>query len=116
MERPAIIIIDMLNDFVTGALEVKRAKSVIAPLQKLVTAARLNDVPVIYSNDAHYPQDVEVTRKWGNHAIKGTPGAQVIPLNWNLTKKTTLWRSGLTAAFSRQAYTHFCGVSTRVKA
>jgi nicotinamidase-related amidase len=41
-------------------------------------AARKNDVPVIYSIDAHYPQDVEVVRKWGNHAIKGTEGAQVI--------------------------------------
>jgi nicotinamidase-related amidase len=79
LERPAIIIIDMLNDFVTGSLAIKRAKAVIAPLRRLVTAARLNDVPVVYSNDAHYPQDVEVTRKWGNHAIKGTPGAQVIP-------------------------------------
>ena len=68
----------MLNDFVTGALEVKRAQAVIEPLQRLVVAARKNDVPVIYSNDAHYPQDVEVTRKWGTHAIKGTPGAQVI--------------------------------------
>jgi nicotinamidase-related amidase len=27
----------------------------------------------------HYPQDVEITRKWGNHAIKGTEGAKVIP-------------------------------------
>jgi nicotinamidase-related amidase len=36
-------------------------------------------VPVIYSNDARYPQDVEVTRKWGKHAIKGTKGAEVIP-------------------------------------
>jgi nicotinamidase-related amidase len=68
----------MLNDFVTGTLEVKRAKAVIPPLQRLVVAARKNDVPVIYSNDAHYPQDVEVTRKWGNHAIKGTTGAEVI--------------------------------------
>ena len=41
-------------------------------------AARKNDVPVVYSIDAHYPQDVEVVRKWGNHAIKGTEGAQVI--------------------------------------
>ena len=79
LEKPAIILVDMLNDFVTGKLEVKRAKTVIAPLQRLVVAARLNDVPVIYSNDAHYPQDVEVTRKWGNHAIKGTEGALVIP-------------------------------------
>jgi nicotinamidase-related amidase len=79
LDKPAIILVDMLNDFVTGALEVKRAKSVIAPLQRLVVAARKNNVPVIYSNDAHYPQDVEVTRKWGNHAIKGTEGAKVIP-------------------------------------
>ena len=78
LDNPAIILVDMLNDFVTGTLEVKRAKAVIPPLQRLVVAARKNDVPVIYSNDAHYPQDVEVTRKWGNHAIKGTLGAQVI--------------------------------------
>ena len=79
MNKPAIILLDMLNDFVTGALKVQRANSVIAPLQRLVVAARKNDVPVIYSNDAHYPQDVEITRKWGNHAIKGTEGAKVIP-------------------------------------
>jgi nicotinamidase-related amidase len=79
LDKPAIILVDMLNDFVTGKLEVARAKSVIAPLQRLVVAARKNNVPVIYSNDAHYPQDVEVTQKWGNHAIKGTEGAKVIP-------------------------------------
>lgn len=79
LDNPAIIIVDMLNDFVTGALEAKQSKSVIPPLQRLVVAARKNDVPVIYSNDAHYPQDLEVTRKWGNHAIKGTKGAEVIP-------------------------------------
>ncbi|MGF3522841.1 MAG: cysteine hydrolase family protein, partial [Candidatus Bathyarchaeia archaeon] len=33
----------------------------------------------MYVNDAHYPQDLEVTRKWGEHAIKGTKGAEVIP-------------------------------------
>jgi nicotinamidase-related amidase len=79
LDKPAIILVDMLNDFVTGALKVQRANSVIAPLQRLVVAARKNNVPVIYSNDAHYPQDVEITRKWGNHAIKGTEGAKVIP-------------------------------------
>lgn len=79
MDKPAIILVDMLNDFVTGALKVQRANSVIVPLQGLVVAARKNNVPVIYSNDAHYPQDVEITRKWGNHAIKGSEGAKVIP-------------------------------------
>jgi nicotinamidase-related amidase len=79
LERAAVIVIDMLNDFVTGKLEAKRAKYIIPNLKRLVEAARENNVPVIYSNDAHYPQDVEITRKWGNHAIKGTEGAKVIP-------------------------------------
>ena len=79
MENPAVILVDMLNDFVTGKLEAKRAQRIIPNVVKLVKGARENNVPVIYSNDAHYPQDVEVTRKWGNHAIKGTKGAEVIP-------------------------------------
>jgi nicotinamidase-related amidase len=79
IENPAIVVIDMLNDFVTGKLEVKRTKYIIPNLKRLVEAARANGVPVVYSNDAHYPQDVEVTRKWGNHAIRDTEGAQVIP-------------------------------------
>ena len=49
MDNPAIILVDMLNDFVTGTLEIKRAKTVIPPLQRLDVAARKNDVPVIYS-------------------------------------------------------------------
>jgi nicotinamidase-related amidase len=79
LENPAVILVDMLNDFVTGKLEAKRAQRIIPNLNRLVETARENKVPVIYSNDAHYPQDVEVTRKWGNHAIKGTKGAEVIP-------------------------------------
>jgi nicotinamidase-related amidase len=79
INKPAVIVIDMLNDFVTGKLQVERTKYIIPNLKRLVEAARANGVPVIYSNDAHYPQDVEVVDKWGNHAIKGTKGAEVIP-------------------------------------
>jgi nicotinamidase-related amidase len=79
MEKPAVIIIDMLNDFVTGELRAERAGKIIHPLRKLVDAARNKGLPVIYSNDAHYPEDFEVVHKWGSHAIKGTPGAEVIP-------------------------------------
>jgi nicotinamidase-related amidase len=79
LKNPAIILVDMLNDFVTGKLQVERTKHIIPNLKRLVEAARANGVPVIYSNDAHYPQDAEVVDKWGNHAIKGTKGAEVIP-------------------------------------
>lgn len=79
MSEYAVIIIDLLNDFVTGSLKTERAQRIIPNLEKLVKAARRKGVPVIYSNDAHYPEDHEVVAKWGGHAIKGTKGAQVIP-------------------------------------
>jgi len=79
MNNKAVIIIDLLNDFVTGDLKSDRAKRVIPKLKKLIETARKRNIPVIYSNDAHYPQDVEVVEKWGKHAIKGTKGAEVIP-------------------------------------
>lgn len=79
IKNPAVILIDVQNDFFTGPLKTKRVPTIIQPLQRLLVAAHKNSVPVIYSIDSHYPQDVEVTRKWGNHAIKGTPGAEVIP-------------------------------------
>jgi nicotinamidase-related amidase len=79
IKNPVIILVDVQNDFFTGPLKIKRAINITEPLQRLVIAARKNAVPIIYSIDAHYPQDVEVVRKWGNHAIKGTEGAKVIP-------------------------------------
>jgi nicotinamidase-related amidase len=77
--KPAVILVDVQNDFFTGHLKIKRAHKIIEPLKRLVIAARLNGVPAIYSIDAHYPQDVEVVEKWGVHAIKGSEGAKVIP-------------------------------------
>ena len=79
MDNKAVIIIDMLNDFVTGDLRCERADRIIPNLKKLIEAARKHKVPVIYSNDAHFPEDAEIVQKWGKHAIKGTKGAEVIP-------------------------------------
>ena len=75
----AVILIDMLNDFVTGDLRCERAAPIVPNLKRLIDAAHESGVPVIYSNDAHYPHDIEVVRRWGKHAIKGTKGAEVIP-------------------------------------
>ncbi|MCX8182609.1 MAG: cysteine hydrolase [Candidatus Methanomethyliaceae archaeon] len=79
MERPAIIVIDMLNDFVHGSLKCERALRIIPNIKKLIDFSREKGIPVIFSNDAHYPQDPEVVNRWGAHAIKGTKGAEVIP-------------------------------------
>ena len=74
----ALVVIDMLNDFVTGKLKTDRAKHIIPNIKRLIQAARDSNVPVIYSNDAHLPVDSEL-HKWGGHAMKGTKGAEVIP-------------------------------------
>ncbi|MDH5376040.1 MAG: cysteine hydrolase [Candidatus Bathyarchaeota archaeon] len=79
MNNKAVLIIDMLNDFVTGDLKCERAKHIIPNLKKLIEAARKHNISAVYCNDAHYPEDFEVVEKWGKHAVKGTKGAEVIP-------------------------------------
>ena len=73
----AVIVIDMLEDFVNGSLKNDRAKRIIPNIAKLLAYARKHDWVVIYSNDAHLPGDPE-EKVWGPHALAGTPGAQVI--------------------------------------
>ena len=74
----AVIVIDMLNDFVTGDLKCERANKIIPKIRRLIQVARRKGIPIIYSNDTHLPHDFELGR-WGKHAIKGTKGAEVIP-------------------------------------
>jgi nicotinamidase-related amidase len=82
MSKEALLIIDMLNDFVReGApLEVPAARSILPALQTRLAAARARGVPVIYVCDAHRPDDPEFSRMgWPPHAVKGTEGAEVTP-------------------------------------
>jgi nicotinamidase-related amidase len=76
----ALIVCDMLNDFVTGALANPRSDRIIPNIQELLARARgdTKDWLVAYVNDAHLPGDIEL-EVWGEHAMAGTPGAQVIP-------------------------------------
>ena len=79
LERPAVIVVDMLVDFITGALACERAAAIVPSLSQLLDAARASGVPVIFSNDAHMPEIDREFKVWGEHAIAGTPGARVIP-------------------------------------
>ncbi|MBI3586591.1 MAG: cysteine hydrolase [Ignavibacteriales bacterium] len=74
----AVLVIDMLNDFITGKLRCERADRIIPNLIRFLAEAREKDVPVIYAGDAHLKEDFEL-RVWGEHAMKGTGGAEVIP-------------------------------------
>ena len=79
LNRPAILVVDMLNDFVYGALTCDRAKAIVPATVELLDAARAAGVPVIFCNDAHLPGIDRELKLWGDHAIAGTEGAEVIP-------------------------------------
>lgn len=76
--KHAVVVVDMLNDFITGELACERAARIIPSLERLLEAARSHGIPVIYSGDAHLPSDPEIG-VWGEHAMQGTEGAEVIP-------------------------------------
>ena len=74
----ALVIVDMLDDFVTGALANPHAERIVEPLARLLAHARASeDWVVVFSNDAHRASDPEL-RVWGEHAMEGSPGARVI--------------------------------------
>jgi nicotinamidase-related amidase len=73
----ALIVIDMLEDFVHGTLANPHVESILDPLQRLLAHARSEGWVVVFSNDAHERGDPELSI-WGEHAMAGTPGAEVI--------------------------------------
>ncbi len=78
-KRCAILVVDMLNDFVTGALKCDRGLAIVPQTAKLLKEARKKNIPVIFCNDAHLKNIDHELKLWGDHAIAGTPGAEVIP-------------------------------------
>ncbi|NLD20259.1 MAG: cysteine hydrolase [Clostridiales bacterium] len=78
-KKTAVIVVDMLQDFVYGALTCDRGKAIVPKTAELLEAARKNDVVVIFSNDEHIPEIDREFEVWGPHAVMGTPGAEVIP-------------------------------------
>lgn len=77
--RKALLVIDMLNDFVLprAPLRVPSAEGIIPVLKRRITEARSEHGAVIYLCDAHDPNDREF-QDWPPHAVEGTPGAEVI--------------------------------------
>lgn len=73
----ALVVVDMLADFVDGRLANSRARTLVEPIGRLLAYARSNGWVVVFANDAHRPGDPELA-VWGPHAMAGEPGAQVI--------------------------------------
>jgi nicotinamidase-related amidase len=76
--RYAILVNDMLNDFIHGNLKCDRAAQIIPQIKLLLEKARKKDIPIFYCNDEHLPIDTYELKLWGPHAMKDTDGAKVI--------------------------------------
>ncbi len=74
----AVLVIDMINDFVTGKFENDRAKRIVPAIANLLESARKSEKPVIYVSDSH-PEDDEEFSIWGPHAVAGSKGSEIIP-------------------------------------
>jgi nicotinamidase-related amidase len=77
--KGALIITDMLNDFVEedGALVVPDAKKIVPNIKSILEDAREQGIPVIYIKDNHLEDDYEFNF-WPKHAVTGTWGQEVI--------------------------------------
>lgn len=79
MAKKALLIVDMLNDFlVDGApLQVPGGLDIVPNIRREIGKVRQEGIPVIHACDRHAPDDPEFNH-WPPHAVKGTPGADIV--------------------------------------
>ena len=51
----AVVVVDMVKDFVHGKLKTERAQRIIPNINNLMRAARQTGRPVVFVGDAHLP-------------------------------------------------------------
>jgi nicotinamidase-related amidase len=103
MEQSALLVIDMLNDFVlAGApLEVPATRKIVPRLQDEIEKARKYSIPVIYVCDSHEENDPEFVRMgWPAHALSGSRGAEVIDDLKPLPHDTIIRKKSYSAFFA----------------
>lgn len=79
-KKHAIVVIDMLNDFISenGALVCKNGVKIVPQIRQLLNFAHENNIQVIHVQEAHRQKDRDF-RVRPIHAIKGTWGSDFIP-------------------------------------
>ncbi len=82
MKKPAVIVIDMLQDFLKD-WEVTRRQSLANSINELLSIARSAMCPVVWVRQEFEPDlrdaFLEMKAKGIHITVKGTPGCQIIP-------------------------------------
>lgn len=75
-----LLVIDMQNDFIDGALGTKEAVSIVPNVQRKIQEAKANGTTVIFTRDTHFENYME-TQEGANlpvkHCIKDTQGWEI---------------------------------------
>ena len=78
-----LIVVDMQNDFIDGALGTKEAVAIVGKVKQKIAEYRKNGSPVIFTRDTHgenYMQTQEGKNLPVPHCIKGTKGWEISSL------------------------------------
>ena len=107
-KKKLLIVVDMQNDFINGALGSPEAAAIVSNVAKKIEEARANNDFIIFTQDTHYDDYME-TEEGKNlpvpHCIKNTEGWAIssqlnIPLEADVIEKTTFgaYNMGLSLA------------------
>ena len=107
MSKKLLAVIDMQNDFITGALGNAQCRAVVSNVVKKVNHT---DADIVYTLDTHgedYPDTQEGRKLPVKHCIKGTPGWELIPELEHIQEKThfeknTFGSTGLQNGFANR--------------
>jgi len=79
--RPALLVIDMQEDFVARCAQ---GRAIITPINALIAAFRARDLPIIFTREMHRPGGLdgglESDPRYAvpPHTVIGTPGAELV--------------------------------------
>jgi nicotinamidase-related amidase len=80
--KKCLIVVDMQNDFITGALGFEKAPSIASRIKDKITRARSEGYDILFTQDTHdedYLDTVEGKHLPVAHCIKGTKGHALDP-------------------------------------
>lgn len=70
----ALVIVDMIDEFVGGRLGTEKSRAIVENVAALANHAHREGWPIVFACDSHQPGDPEMAL-WGEHAIHDTPEA-----------------------------------------
>lgn len=73
----AVLIIDMVEEFVSGRFGSDRARRCAESIEKLIEIARKKGWMIIFTVDKHTSQDFEF-RVWGRHCVRDEPSTKLV--------------------------------------